>query len=73
MEHGREFMGREAHISGIKIISADIMNVDIEFKYKGSLNEGPNKDVRLLGLMQFIMERAIAQTGIQLAPVNWDT
>ena len=74
VEHGREFIGgADAHITGVKIISADIMNVEVEFKYKGSLNEGPNKDVRLVGLMQFIKEQAIVQAGIQLAPVNWES
>ena len=73
MEHDREFLGgTDVHIAGIKIISADIMNVEVEFKYKGSLNEGPSKDVRLVGLMRFIKEQAIVQAGIRLAPVNWD-
>lgn len=72
-EAAREWIAKEARINNLRIVSADIMNVDMEVRYRGSLMEGVSKDERWSGLMRFVRDRAIKQTDLKLAPFNWDT
>lgn len=71
-EAWRDFLGDKCHISGIKIISREIMQVDLHLVFRGNLFEGKGRDARFNGVMKWIREVGIPKHGLALGPVNWD-